>query len=56
MYRHRFTERSIYAFDEIKKRFPDFKSLDFSLLDSNNNFNDNEYTKDELNIFNSRSS
>lgn len=56
MYRHRFTERSIYVFDEIKKRFPDFKALDFSLLDSNNNFNDNEYTKEELNIFNSRSS
>ena len=56
MYRPGFSSRSIYVFDQIKKRFPRFKALDFSLLDANPNFPVVKYTESELAEFNSRSS
>ena len=56
MYRPGFSGRSIYVFDQIKKRFPRFKALDFSLLDANPNFPVVKYTESELAEFNSRSS
>lgn len=52
MYRPGFSERSIYVFDAIRKRFPSFKALDFSLLDANPNFSDVCYTEKELEEFN----
>jgi len=56
MYRPGCPERSVYVFDQIKKRFPGFKALDFSLLDVNPNFEHIAYTGKELSDFNVRSS
>jgi len=56
MYMPGFSDRSIYVFDQMKKRFPAFKALDFSLLDANPNFPDVKYSEKELAEFNARSS
>jgi len=56
MYRPGLSGRSIYVFDQMKARFPDFKALDFSLLDPNPNFKDISYTEEEMAEFNARSS
>ena len=56
MYMPGFSDRSIYVFDQIKKQFPSFKALDFSLLDANPNFPDVKYSNVELAEFNARSS
>lgn len=56
MYRPGAAAKSIYVFDQMKARFPEFKALDFSLLDPNPNFRNVRYTEDEIADFNRRSS
>lgn len=56
MYRPGFSERALYVFNQMRIRFPQFKSLDLSLLDANEYFPDVKYSKQEMADFNRLSS
>jgi len=56
MYRPGFSERALYVFDQMHVRFPQFKSMDLSLLDANEYFPNVRYSKQEMMDFNRLSS
>jgi len=54
MYEHNAINKSIEMFDYISNTYPDLKTLEFSLLDKNKNYNKYIYTKEQINEFNKR--